>query len=67
MSDQSSNKPSMLQQKSRQFIDERVDLLDTIREMVGSEIDKRMAEMKLENTPGPSSSEARERIHHIDT
>ncbi|GEM_PF-6376219 len=56
----SRNKPSTLQQKSRQFIDERVELLNTIREMVGQEIDKRMEcierieKTKRENLGAPS-------------
>ncbi len=54
MREQSDGRPSKLQQKGRQFIDERVDLLDTIKEMVGAEIDKRIERIKCEKTTGYS-------------
>ena len=59
MRQRSDGRPSKLQQKSRQFIDERMELLDTIREMVGEEVDRRMeqwAQRQGEEPEAPAPS-----------
>lgn len=56
MEDLSNTRLQKLQQKNRQFMEERMELLDTIREMVGAEVDKRMEQWAQRLEKGPEAS-----------
>ena len=58
MEDLSNTRLQKLQQKNRQFMEERMELLDTIREMVGAEVDKRIEQGAQRREKGPEAPAA---------